>query len=271
MTQFLPPISATTRVSWRAPAGSPRGRAHELQADGARAGERDRRDVRGGSASAAPVSPAPGSSAIAPAGTPPARSASTSASAQPGACSAGLSTAVLPVASAAAVMPSGMARGKFQGEMTAVTPRGGVAQRVALAGDLHERGAALELDRAPRVVLEEVDRLADVRIGLRPGLGALADGERGELGAAQRAGGRRRGRARLRAPARACATSAAERRARRRPRGRPRRACPSPRWRRPGRVPPGRWRRAPPRRGGRPRSTPAPAAAGGHRARRAHR
>ena len=74
---------------------------------------------------------------------------------------------MLPVASAAAVIPSGMASGKFQGEMTAVTPRGGVAQRVALAGHLHERRAAVELDRPARVVLEEVDRLADVRVGLR--------------------------------------------------------------------------------------------------------
>ena len=47
-----------------------------------------------------------------------------SISAQPGACSAGLSTTALPVASPAAVIPSGIASGKFQGAMTATTPRG---------------------------------------------------------------------------------------------------------------------------------------------------
>jgi hypothetical protein len=73
--------------------------------------------------SAAPTSPSPGSSAIAPAGTPPARSAWTSIAPQPGVCSAGLRTAVLPVARAAAAMPSGMAIGKFHGEMTPTTPR----------------------------------------------------------------------------------------------------------------------------------------------------
>ena len=58
------------------------------------------------------------------AGTPPARSASTSREAIAGDCSAGLSTTALPVTSAAAVMPQGIASGKFQGEMTATTPRG---------------------------------------------------------------------------------------------------------------------------------------------------
>ncbi len=60
-----------------------------------------------------------------------------------------------------------------------------VVHRVALAGNLEERLAALERDRPARVELEEVDRLADVGVGLAPGLGALADGERGELGAAR--------------------------------------------------------------------------------------
>ena len=40
MTQFLPPISATTRLRWRG-AGLGGG-ADDLQADGARAGEGDR-------------------------------------------------------------------------------------------------------------------------------------------------------------------------------------------------------------------------------------
>ena len=68
-----------------------------------------------------------------------------------------------------------------------------VAHRVALARQLDQRLAAVERERALRVVLEEVDRLADVAVGLGPGLAGLADGERGELQAAraQDAGGAR--------------------------------------------------------------------------------
>ena len=74
--------------------------------------------------SAAPTSPSPGSSAIASGGTPASRSARTSSAAQPGACSAGLSTTAFPVARPAAVIPHGIATGKFHGEITATTPRG---------------------------------------------------------------------------------------------------------------------------------------------------
>src|SRR6185312_16977627 len=52
-------------------------------------------------------------------------------------------------------------------------------------GDLEEGLAAVQRDRAASVELEEVDGLADVAVGLGPGLGALADLERGELGAAR--------------------------------------------------------------------------------------
>jgi hypothetical protein len=41
-----------------------------------------------------------------------------------GLCSAGLNTTVLPVTSADAIMPAGMAQGKFHGGMTAPTPSG---------------------------------------------------------------------------------------------------------------------------------------------------
>ena len=103
--------------------------------------------TRGPPTSAAPTSPSPGSSASAPGGTPPAQRLH-ERSAQPGVCSAGLRTTVLPVTSAAAVMPEGMASGKFQGEMTAVTPRAPSAA-VALAGHLRERRRPVELI-APR-------------------------------------------------------------------------------------------------------------------------
>ena len=74
--------------------------------------------------SAAPASPSPGSSASASGGTPASRRARTTMSPQPGACSAGLRTTALPVARPAAVMPIGIAIGKFHGAITATTPRG---------------------------------------------------------------------------------------------------------------------------------------------------
>ena len=80
--------------------------------------------TRGSRTSAAPTSPNPGSSESAPAGTPASRSACTRISADAGDCSAGFSTTALPAASAAAVIPAGIASGKFQGEITAATPRG---------------------------------------------------------------------------------------------------------------------------------------------------
>ncbi len=48
-----------------------------------------------------------------------------------------------------------------------------VRHRVALAGDLRQRRAVAEPDGLARVVLAEVDRLADVRVGLGPRLRAL--------------------------------------------------------------------------------------------------
>ena len=56
--------------------------------------------------------------------------------------------------------------------------------RVVLAGHLLDVRAARELERLARVVLAEVDRLAHVRVGLRPRLARLDDLERGELGRA---------------------------------------------------------------------------------------
>ena len=65
-------------------------------------------------------------------------------------------------------MPHGIASGKFHGAMTAHDAARRVAQLVALAGHLEERRAARRARRAARVVLEEVDRLADVGVGLAP-------------------------------------------------------------------------------------------------------
>jgi hypothetical protein len=59
-----------------------------------------------------------------------------------------------------------------------------VVQAVALAGDLEQRPAAAQCDRAPRVELQEVDGLADVGVGLGPRLARLAHAERRERGPA---------------------------------------------------------------------------------------
>src|SRR5947209_1698324 len=80
--------------------------------------------TRGSDTSAAPASPKPVTSDSTGAGTPALRNASYRAAAQAGDCSAGFSTVALPVTRAAAVMPAGIAIGKFQGAITAATPRG---------------------------------------------------------------------------------------------------------------------------------------------------
>ena len=72
----------------------------------------------------APTSPIPGRKASAPGGTPASSRISTSRKAIPGVCSAGLKTTQFPATRDALTMPAGMASGKFQGAMTAPTPRG---------------------------------------------------------------------------------------------------------------------------------------------------
>ena len=98
--------------------------------------------------------------------------------------------------------------------------RRGSASRCARRGPGSSGVPRSSATRPAGVVLEEVDRLADVGVGLGPRLGALADGERGELVAAlaqPRGGARRASRrarsARRRAPSRAKPRAAARRRA----------------------------------------------------------
>ena len=82
----------------------------------------------------------------------------------------------------------GHAAGDGDGEVPRRDDRGHAARApahgVALAGDLQQRRVTVELDRPARVVLEEVDGLAHVGVGLAPRLRALAHGQRGELGPA---------------------------------------------------------------------------------------
>ena len=77
-------------------------------------------------------------------------------------------------------MPHGIASGKFQGAITAATPRGASASCCARPAPARARGP-LRGERLEGVVLEEVDRLAHVAVGLGPRLRALADLERRQL------------------------------------------------------------------------------------------
>ena len=99
---FLPPISATTRFTWRCPARCTAARSTMCEADGLRAGEGDERhvgvlDERGADllADAGQEREHPGRDARLRAGSRP------GAYAMPGVCSAGLNSTALPVTSAA--------------------------------------------------------------------------------------------------------------------------------------------------------------------------
>jgi hypothetical protein len=123
ITQFLPPISAMTRLRWRWP-GTTSAAVRTISSPTAEEPVNAMVCTRGSLTSAAPTSPSPGRRANASGGTPASRSAPASAAAQPGACSAGLSSTAFPVARPAAAIPQGIATGKFHGEMTATMPRG---------------------------------------------------------------------------------------------------------------------------------------------------
>ena len=123
ITQFLPPISAITRLIWRWP-GCSFAAVSRMFRPAAQEPVKTIVWMRGSLTSALPGSSPPGSRCSASSGTPAACSASTTAFAHAGACSAGLRTTALPVASAAETMPAAIASGKFQGAITPVTPRG---------------------------------------------------------------------------------------------------------------------------------------------------
>ena len=167
MTQFLPPISAITRFTWPWPVGVSAA-ARTISSPTAPEPVKAIRFTRGSRTSAAPASPSPGSSAE-------------RGRRHPGAVQR------LDQRQRAA----GRLLGRLQHHRVARRQRGGghpgrdrerevprrdhrrdaerlVAHRVALAGRLGELGRVVELGRAARVVLEEVDRLADVGVRLRP-------------------------------------------------------------------------------------------------------
>ena len=82
-----------------------------------------------GASSAAPVT-----TEKTPAGTPASSASAAMARAQRGVCSAGFSTIVQPAASAGADFRVGIAAGKFQGVMPAVTPTGSFVTWIRLSG-----------------------------------------------------------------------------------------------------------------------------------------
>ena len=185
ITQFLPPISATTRLRCRWPGASLRRPADDLQPDRPGAGERDRVHARVAHQRRAdrPLAGQQRQRARRQRRTRAARARPRSAHA--GACSAGLRTTALPVASPAATIPSGIATGKFHGEITATIPRGRQRSSLRSPGSwissASPAGRSSSAIAAARVVLEEVDRLAHVGVGLAPRLGGLAHLERGDL------------------------------------------------------------------------------------------
>ena len=87
---------------------------------------------------------------------------------------------VFPATKAAAAMPIGIARGKFQGGMTTTKPSGDALDGVGLAGDVAVLGLG-QADHLAGVELAEVDRFGHVAVGLAPGLAALEDLPGGQL------------------------------------------------------------------------------------------
>ena len=133
------------------------------------------------------------------------------------------------------------------------------------------RRVRLERDRAARVVLEEVDRLADVGVGLAPRLRALAHLERGDLEPALAQPLRRARSAPRRARRPGARPTRARRAGRRRAPRRPRPRWPPPSARPRARARPDRSRPAPRPRAGRAPTQRARAAAPARRARAARR
>ena len=122
ITQFFPPISETTRLTCRC-GGVVRAAASTISRPTGREPVNAMVVTAGWRTSAAPTSPSPGRRCSTSGGTPP-RSGPRRRPARLRATARRLQTTALPLASAPAAMPVGIASGKFQGEITAHTPRG---------------------------------------------------------------------------------------------------------------------------------------------------
>ena len=178
--QFLPPSSDTTCFRWRCPGTHFGGRARDLDPNRHRAGERDRVDTRVGHE----------------------RGAGVAFAGQQRDRRVGHATGAKRLDEHQRTawrllgglehdrVPGGERRRRHaawdrQREVPGGDDRryaaGSVAHLVTFPGHLQQLRSGIELDRSAGVVLEEVDRLAHVGIGLGPRLRALADLERGDL------------------------------------------------------------------------------------------
>ena len=124
MMAFLPPISAITRLIQICPGWVWAARATMSKPTSFEPVKAIMR-VWGCSTMALPaVAPPPGTKLKTPSGKPASIMISAIWAPMPGVSLEGLSTTVLPVTSAAKVMPARMAAGKFQGGITTTTPSG---------------------------------------------------------------------------------------------------------------------------------------------------
>ncbi len=190
ITQFLPPISDTTRFTCRCSSGVSAAARTIGEPDGARARERDRVDAG---------MPHERLARVAEAGQQRDRAGRDARLAQRGRKRVAAGRGLLGRLQHHGVAGRERRGGHPAGDRDREVPRrdhrrdaaSHVAHRVALTRHLQELVPAFELDRLTRVVLEEVDRLADVRVRLSPRLRAFAHLERGQVQpvAAQEVGG----------------------------------------------------------------------------------
>ena len=120
----LPPISAITRLIQRWPGGV-RAASSLIRSPTPFAPVKAMKRVRASRTSASPtVGPSPGTKLRTPGGRPSSWSRSTNRAAITAASGEGFKMTVLPVTSAAAVIPAMIAKAKFHGGSTTPTPRG---------------------------------------------------------------------------------------------------------------------------------------------------
>ena len=200
ITQFLPPSSATTRLMCCWP-GTVSAAARTISSPTGSEPVNAIVWTAGWRTSAAPTSPSPGSSEIAAGGTPPARSACDEPQRAAGRLLGGLEHDRVAGGERGRGHPAGDREREVPGrDHRRDAARARSAARCARRAPAAAAGPRSSSIAAAGVVLEEVDRLAHVGVGLGPRLRALADLERGELEPplAQPGGGARRARRRAR-------------------------------------------------------------------------
>ena len=87
----------------------------------------------------------------------------------------GLITTVLPATSAATVMPTRIASGKFHGGMITPTPSGRYSSSSFSPGNLHHRIGLGQAQHLARVVLAEIDGFGNIGVRFRPRFAGFVD------------------------------------------------------------------------------------------------